>query len=552
MQGEITGMQYNFQDSSYLPNNNARLKKIVIALGVIALILTVAIGIFTLRASGTSSPTDPNPTDSNANVTPTVEETLINTQDLDRQKEYIKKKYEEQGQSAPVEYQYKFQYKLDPALQSQGFSIVKPAYAANECNINTAPLGMNMYILDSRLNKDQARDVADLFTMEGEPETLSTGTAFPMYFYHDPTSGSFLSVLSGSGAYMFNAPIVSGAAADAAAVKRTADLAMNDYVYSIAYNDPIDFKLQSTAKRGSQFVFTYTKKWGEIPLVDQSSIVDAQAGSLCTIAESKISNYTEVVVAEDARLAKVNYQHRTVKSITQMTRIKLAEALQEFEAGPPIDPIVSPPGKVVTGTVTITDAVVVYYDYGIEIPQHAYIPFYLTRGTVRATDGTDVVVHTLYPAMTKYALSQAGIVAARIRTNDAAAVGRNTSQQQGTFGIQALEPTDSPRSGKLTPAGGCPAQRIDYSQLNCLDATGYSICKAASILTSSNPDPLQVCESGACQGKSGVVEYAAGSNPCQLFLQQNGIAVPADGIPIRNSPPREPGRATCFFNACPS
>jgi hypothetical protein len=200
--------------------------------------------------------------------------------------------------------------------------------------------------------------------------------------------------------------------------------------------------------------------------------------------------------------------------------------------------------------VTITDVVLVYYEYGIETPEEAYVPFYLTRGTVKATDGTTVTVHTLFPTMTKYAMSQYGLVLKKDMTNDAI-VGRHSTQQQGTFSVKALVPTDAPHSPKLSAGGSCPGKQIDYSPLTCKTPSGSTICTATALSLPTSPDPLKVCDSGTCQAKQGIVPYKAGDNPCLLFLQNVGIDVSSKSSFIHTATTIEGGTASCFVNICP-
>lgn len=547
-----SGVQYAFDANQLDPTKSARMKKI--AIGLVAVVVLLTLGIFFAlvrsRIAPNQTPTDSQNQQIDDAQSPGAADTILNTDDLQKNKEYLQKQYQKDGKKPPVDYQYDFQFKLDPALQSAGFHIIPQAYAQSACDTANAPVALDMFILKSRYKEADAQKLADLFTLAGPPATLSSGTAFPLYFFNDVQTSSYLSVMSGSGAYAYRIPIVASTNATQDALQRTADLTMQDYVYGLQYNDPNDFTAAGSRKDGTDTVFTYTKKWDGLPVVDEATVL-ATKGSICNIPSTTLANSVEVVVAADARLTKMNYQMRTVKIITPVTRIDPQEALTQYGSKPPVDPIVDPPGKVVRGTPTITEIKLVYYEYGLETPEDAYVPFYLTKSTMTATDGTPVTIYALFPVMTKYAMSQAGLVIAKATNAANTTVGHSSTQQQGTFSVQPLEPTASPHSPKVVDGAQCPGSQISYSPMSCKSETGATICSATILSLADSPDPLKVCENGTCQTKQKTVAYTPGSNPCQAFLTELGVSLGSKASEITNIPPTKSGTANCYVNACP-
>lgn len=554
-------------------------KMVLIIIGIAIAILLFFISTLFLRETKNNPgalPVNPSPFPSQNAVNPSQAvnrnfNPLINNAEVERVENSLRKKMEEAGITISPKPVYKFHYKLDPALKNKSsFRIVKPALAANTCNITSAPAVLPIYSLKDHLTVIDAREVAALYDIKDDPKgSLPSldGASFD-YFFSDAVVSQFLQVTEPSGVSYWHRVVDATGANSGQVPATTAQTELEKHKLS----DKAVLKTTKTDPASGFTIFHYEKNYDNLSMTDKASIMSlGPSSSVCSVTPTTLMNYIDIYVTPNGYFQKlVNKTKHTLQSYP-VKRATLEESLSEYQTYPPIDPIVIGGGDT-TGDVTIDEAVLVWYDYGDSMPQTAYIPMYLTSG--KTPSGTRVL--TLFPALTKQTMNDTKIPQLSSESRDtlqmytfnppfaappapanpgegtpyptipglgspicsgtgsgigSAAVVAGSAAVGLATSIGGTCPSgDTPGTGLTlgapgTALGGCFGGRIDGG-VQCTDSSGMVVCNIyGSTATDRNGynDPFGVCENGP-QTRSETLALPAGSNPCDEYMKKYNIS----------------------------
>lgn len=489
----------------------------LVAAGILAGVLVVlgaAVFIATSRQTSTSSSVQ-NGTTPQANVTeePINAKTrnpFVNKRDLDAIRDALLK-----NNPKAVQDNSKFQYQLGSKFKKPQTFIpfVNPVYAASVCNLDTLGTTVTVYGLANHIQEKTASDEAHKWGIDAKAASLPSSTDTFQYFFATATNDKFFSQYESSGAYTYHqadipTPTTSAVAPPNIQAKIVDTLTQHGLLDAVT--------VPNIGLNGQYYEFTYKKNLATFKTVDVSSVKALGANSICNVSTANEMGYVEGVAHLDGAVAKViNNTRKIIKTATVPVE-SIDKSLAEYGDNPPIPPIVIPEGKTKSGTVTINDAVVVYYDMGIDVPQAAYVPVYLTSGTVTATDGSTVRVITAFPVVSVEELDKGGFISHESSTSDA------NSQKQGTFKI------DPPPPAAASNGGGCPGKLVDI-RVVCTRPGGGTIC-SDFVSIPETADTNGICSSG-CKKIDASTLPASFHTRCSNAMQDTNN--------------------TCTFNACP-
>ena len=274
-------------------------------------------------------------------------------------------------------------------------------------------------------------------------------------------------------------------------------------------------------------------------MVDEDSIRSLGNNTVCQPSKARNMNYIKIYIAKDGQIARLINQTRMSTKKSSLQRQSLELSLKEYGENPPLDPIVLPKDKVTSGVVTIDEAVIVYYDYGVVYSQKLYVPMYLTSGTTTAEDGTSVRVFTLFPTVSMKDLEEKEKTPEEIKAEELSMGGLKTQKQT----VVNYSPPAPPYTG------GCPGDTVDYS-VSCTNTSGQSICSAFLGIKPAD-DPNGICDSGC---RSYTKEYTAldlgSEDPCLKMLKDNNIPTTQyQNYQQNNNLPID--KVSCILQGCP-
>lgn len=476
---------------------------------------------------------------------------LINRAELDQAERDFNSKI---GKSSTVlKKKSGFTFQLSPSLKKATTPTPvdqqRVLAAATTCNIDTAPSTIYVYDLKSHWAVNEATNLAKEYGVDSPPYSLPTSSSSFQYQFTSKDNKTFFNLFEASGKYRYHlASATDAASLDAGAVKDRS----NAFITQHKLNNKIG--MPTPTAFGPSTLFTYKRILDDFKLTDSASVQGAIGQSLCDVIDSAEMGSVEVEVRQDGKVTNLFNNTRTILGSYKAQRLTLEEAVAEFGASQPVEPIVIPPSATVdVSQIQIDTAVLAYYDIGANFGQTLYVPMYIGRGTV----GGGAQVIGFFPAVSATELLKKGLVKTVPKSGNAA------SQQQGTLGFATPTPhapPPPPASGPVGEGGfptdggtsmlGCPGGLVDY-QIQC-GVAGRMVC-AGAISAPSSSDPLNACASG-CKNISGTVTYQAGSSPCDAFLQQKSIPA-GDRKPVSFPGAiqqlKSGDQLTCSLNACP-
>lgn len=434
---------------------------------------------------------------------------------------------------------YQFEYELSPRLKSGKSSsslfFIKNAFSAGTCDIDSAPSKVSVFSLKSHLFKDEATAISKEFGFSVPPSSLpmEDGVSF-QYFYSDSSANAFLTINEPSAIYYYHKVISDPNDSPDIDLTKATNLSDNE-LKKHNLSDNLNLKSKIYENSLKKFVLDYVKEPDGLKTVDPTTIKAlGMPSSVCAVKTSEKMNKIQTIITPKGGLFKLINNTRIVDKSYTFDRQSLDASLEEYKLIQPIDPIVVGPTSITGGKVIIDEATLVLFDYGDQYAQVSYIPMYLTSGQ----SATGTRVFSLFPAVKKSDLDKTNI-------NDLTSAQSNL--QLGTFKPVAPKP----QYKTPPPVAGCPGNLIDY-RVTC-SYNSSTVCDGYFSAQSSQ-DPFGVCTNG-CQDKSGEVTTGARENPCEKFLQDQGISSPELNDKFKNSfdPQSMPtgGTSSCSLNGCP-
>lgn len=447
---------------------------------------------------------------------------LINSADVERIKQDYNNRLRESGFVPKKEIEYDFHYKLSPKFINKQSSLkdtLTKVLGVNTCEISSAPDKVSVYELKNKINEVDATAIAREFGITGKPTSLPERDGTFQYFFSNQETDGNLTLFASSGTYVYHKVLkpVSGSISKPAAE----NIAMEEIK---KHKLESSLKLTNSLEQGD-YVFHYIKGWDSFPLVDLDSIIalGISRSSVCNIQPAALMNFVEVHIKKDGQLARFINKTRAFAKKTEVSRIGIEKAVSDFKSSSdlPVKPVVIPEdASVKSGEVEITDAVLVWFDYGNAFPQKLYVPFYLTLGKA---PNNSALIYTLFPAVSAEELVKAGI-------NTPAGKSKQTLQ------IDVYVPPPPGGIGYSCPEGEkvcCPGGLVDYT-VNCTQQ-GRTIC-SIFIAVNAKKDANNVCKEGTFS-ESGTIDPQTGSNLCLNFAKKHNIEDPQLQYPV--SPPTD-------------
>lgn len=514
---------------------------LIIGVGILILLLLISLTVILTKKPATDSgsvQTGKTAGDQNNTEIQTGNNPLIDSQSLKKVEDSYQKKFKKQGVPAPTKPKYKFQYELDPALKDkQVMNFNQSVYAVTNCNLTTAPTTVSVYELKNEWTDKEAQEVAKVFDIDSPPYSMPADGGTIQYFFSNKVTNGFLELYKSSGAYTYHKVLdpLNQEITLLDALQKSSEALKK---YQLSEN----LTSLPAETEPNYFVFSHLKFWGDFTMVDEDSIRSLGNNTVCQPSKAKNMNYIKMYIAKDGQIARLINQTRMATKKLSLSRQSLEMSLKEYGENPPLDPIVLPKDKVTTGKVTIDEAVIVYYDYGVVYSQKLYVPMYLTSGTAIAEDGTNVRVFTLFPTVSMNDLEEKGKTPEEIKAEELGMGGLKTQKQKV---LDYATPT--------LPAppytGGCPGDTVDYT-VSCTNTSGQSVCSAFLGIKPAD-DPNGICDSGC---KSYTKEYTAadlaGGDPCLKMLKDNNIPTTQyQNYQQNNNLPTD--KVSCILQGCP-
>ncbi len=530
--------------SSEMPSqeNHSRFSKktlILIAAVLVVIVGTIAV-LFTLNSRNVSQ--NQNVTKNNF-ITPSVGSSegksgpgvsgfnpMVSKNEMKRVQDAYVKAYKKAGKTFDIP-KTQFDYKLAPALQDNkgSFLGVKSTYADDTCNISSAPTTLPGYVLKTHYTVKDAEAVAKTYKMDTSiPASIpgQDGTSF-QYFYSDPKTSAYFKLTEPSGVYTYHvgAPAVTGKNVSQTDAQTIAEKSLSDHKLMAGLN-LVNASYLGTDPTFAAYLFAYSKKF-DLKMVDSEAVKTLKSNdSLCNVGVAQNMNYVNALVGTSGEVGKEINQTRTVTNTYSVKRENLANSITEYKDSTTIPPVVV--GSTATsGTVTVDQAVLVYFDYGEAYAQAAYVPAYLTSGTL----ASGARVFSIFPAVSQKDLTNAPLLP--------------DESDKTNLQLESFNPPPPMPASKL-----CYGNLVDYT-ITCT-ASGQPICSGFASLDSAKYDPFGVCAKG-CINKSEVFHADSGTDVCSKFMEKKGLPATINA-PIKNpagSPVFNGGDVSCTLGGCP-
>jgi len=517
-------------------------KKIALITGIGVLILLLLISltiVLTKKPSTGLDQTGKTAGDQNNTEIQTENNPLIDSQSLKKVEESYQKKFEKKGLPLPTKPKYKFDYELDPALKDkQVMNFNQSVYAVTNCNLATAPTTVSVYELKNEWTDKEAQEVAKEFDIDSPPYAMPAEGGTIQYFFSNKVTNGYLELYKSSGVYTYHKVLdpLGQEITLLDALQKSSDALKKHQLSENLTSLPAE-------PEANYFVFSYLKSWDDFTMVDEDSIRSLGSNTVCKPSKARNMNYIKAYIAKDGQIARLINQTRMAVEKSSFKRQSLELSLNEYGENPPLDPIVLPKDKITTGTVTIDEAVIVYYDYGVVYSQKFYVPMYLTSGTATAEDGTSVRVFTLFPTVSMKDLEEKEKSPEDKKAEELGMSGI-TTQKQGILDY----PTPTLPAPPYT--GGCPGNTVDYT-VTCTNTNGQAVCSAFLGIAPID-DPNGICNAGC---KSYTKEYTAADlspdkDPCLQMLKDNNMPTTQyQNYQQNNNLPID--KVTCILQGCP-
>lgn len=483
---------------------------------------------------------------------------LINNTEKQRVKDAIRQRFEELGKSQPKKNNLKFNLKLSSELKKQSAFALPRAYAANDCNIELAPAAVPVYTVKSNYSANDALVLSRVFGFIGSPTSIPMvdGNSYLYSFLQSVpgTSSAYFTIDAPSGMYTYHKSFkpytdsldIGKLQAKIVAENLLKKSGINDKLLltNVEEDTHMDVKL---------YTFTYIKEYGNFPFSNTETILDlGKLQSVCAVSKTSAMNTIQISITRKGELETfINKTRKVIKS-SETKRQSLDDAVEEYEReymeNSPVDPIiVGDIENIAAGDVflELTEAQLIWYDYGENYAQKFYVPMYLTSGTVE-----NARVFILIPAVSKENLLAIPDVAFN-----------NRALQFDVY--YPPPPTATPVPPANTPAPGvtyippvdyvpvdgnyCYGNQIDYV-VTCVANDAESTCGLTAAAPAES-DPFNVC-TGSCKNiKAETITFSrnnAVSNACEAFLKKH----------IPNATAHSAGNTTngtfyCQIRGCP-
>ena len=484
---------------------------------------------------------------------PPPENPLIEDSDLQEYKQNFNKRLKKEAIPTPQEENYNFQYQLSPELQKKGtFNLFSSAYAEDVCDEVSTTSTIPVYKLKRNYKAEEAKKNAAQFDVVSDPYSAETNTGALQYVFTDPTkSGDYFSQYKSSGSYHYHKAM----ATVGEPITITTATEKKDYLLGtvplLKGLEEIDAQESLESETGT-FIFTFQKKW-DLPIFDRGSITEIKdRKSVCSLPQARSVNTLQLLLARDGIVSNVISSLRNDEGKISLPSQSLTDALIDTKSTPLIPPEVVSNSDVKSGTVTINESKVVYYDLGFDLPQCLYAPMYLVSGTTK--DGSTVAA--LFPAVPISELEKncpdldkdGASVDIPVKKID----GSESTIQYGSFKFSPTEPPKPPGG-----TGKCWGNQVDYT-VTCSNSKSITCSIFLGVkLSDEHNDPLNTCTDGCVNPIKKSFTITQGEDACKKMLDAINSDLKKDDkdtFPTDDykTPPNLPdGSVNCTFNACP-
>ncbi len=480
---------------------------------------------------------------------------LINNTEKQRVKEAVQKRFENLEIPHKKKKDIRFNLKLSPKLKKQSAFAIPKAYAVSECNIDLAPATVSVYTIKSNYSENDAKVFARLFGFSNNPTSIPMvdGSSY-IYNFLQSTSGvssAYFTLSAPSGMYTYHKsfkPYEDTTDIGKLKAKTIAEdlLKKNNIgdkllLTNIEEDTHMDVKL---------YTFTYIKEYGNFPFSDNATIYEvSNLSSVCSISRTSAMNTVQINITSKGELETFINKIRKVDKTSEVKRQSLSDAVEEYEReyidNPPVDPIITGDiENVNVGEVSLelTEAQLIWYDYGENYAQKFYVPMYLTSGTIEG-----VRVFILIPAVAKENLFAIPDVALN-----------NKALQFDVYyppppTATPVPPTNTPAPGvtiiPYVPSDGnyCYGNQIDY-YVTCSSTNGDFGCSGSGAAPASS-DPFNICTGSCKEIKAETITFSragTSSSACEAFLKKSVSNATMHGATSTSN-----GTYYCQIRGCP-
>lgn len=476
-------------------------------LPIIIVVVLITIGVFYLQSSQKKAATSPQTSSITTQSSQSSSLQLDPSAQSKAQSDY-QQKVEQSGFKVTPQPDYSFTYKLAPGLgkkQSFLMNALTKVLGATSCDVSNLSTSLPVYQLKNLWNEEDAKAVAEDYGIsEAKTSSFPEKDGTFEYLFSNPETNGYLSLYASSGVYNYHRVL------DKTGADISFDLAKSRAQDTLKLHKlDENLSLLDSSSSNGDYLLRYTKSWDQFKMTDLGSLITVAGGSVCNVQPTENSNIVEVHYTKDGQLSRVlNFTRKETNKQT-LPKQELEDALKEYEtsADLPVKPIVLPEGtSIKEGEIELTEATVVWFDQGYILPQKIYVPFYLTKGTIKKSSET-ATIYSLFPAVSSKELVKAGLVP--------------EGSNKRTLQIDVFVPKP-PSVGFSCPPGVkscCPGKLVDYG-VSCTK-DGVVVCTLAFSIP-EDQDKNNVCKDGTFS-KDGVINNSAGSNPCRQFLKDNKV-----------------------------
>ncbi len=505
---------------------------------IIAVVAFIAsLSMFLVRQSANKSGPIPSNQSTNQNITPTqaLQQTSsfpsndppdVDPKELQKQMDETKKTFEKNGQPAPTEKQYQFQYELSPDLydgrpqsKKSFFGVLAQEPGKVKCNLSLIPTTATIYSLKSQYTPEEAQEIGKKFGVVATAAAI-VQSGITQYVLADPAvSPDYVTINAPSGSTLYHH--VSTSAKEPIDETKAADVAIKTLTKFGLVDSTIDTTIiNNQAKVPSYFAFRFNKNWS-LPVVDDTSVKTIGLSSICDIAKAAESNYIEADLKIDGEISNIIDRTRKIVKKATVPLLDLKTAIAANKDNQLGTPTVFA-DDITTGKATILEATLAYFERGELIGKNCYIPTYIVSGTV---SGARIV--SMFPAVAKditdgYCKDANGSSSGKKTTTI-----ENSSEKAGTIKYSTFEFAPPPLPTPKT-FDQCYGKIADYF-FNCKTSSGAEICSAFLGVPEAD-DKYDTCFN-SCRNPIPDMTMPNTGDVCQTFatkvLEMKGQTLPA-------------------------
>jgi len=482
---------------------------------------------------------------------------LISNKDLERVKEKFDDDLRKFNLPSPTPQAAQYKYKLSPQLKngsapssSLPFHFIKPVFAAG-CTETTAPVLVDVHKLKIHIQKETALAIAKELGVESYDAyaTPSNDGGFSYFLVNPKEPGSYVILSENNGNFLYHHAITqTGDPIDKISAEGKAKTITSSY--SFLKNLEFLETLEHLQTPNNAYSSKFFRDWTSYDIVNRTSIDGLQANeSVCDIQAALDTNNLQVDLAVDGVITNINSKVKLIDKTVKLPSISLEKALAENP-----DSIIAPfafgdENPDIMNDVTIDESVLAYIDIGMDMPQCAYAPTYITSGKTQS--GKRVVA--VFPAVSKKDLDA-------LCSDPEKKDSLNIKEGDGSHSTVQYKTYTVPTPTLAFPPGGfekCFGNQIDYL-VDCRDNLNNT-CNVFLGVPYKDPedDPFNVCKDGPRKPEEFLYTQAGGDTCKQVLLDVNK-KLAKDGkreIPLDNYTPPQTlmpsGNVTCHFTANP-